>query len=61
MADDSSTWVESEAEAMSFVSARRHALAFALDATPAERLEWLEEAIEMAFASGALPRRPGAR
>ncbi len=27
-----------------------------LDATPAQRLEWLEEMIELAHASGALPR-----
>jgi hypothetical protein len=27
-----------------------------LAATPAQRLEWLEEAIEIAWASGALPR-----
>jgi|GEM_PF-4134149 len=27
-----------------------------LVATPAQRLEWLEEAIEIAWASGALPR-----
>lgn len=27
-----------------------------LSATPAQRLEWLEEAIEIAWASGALPR-----
>jgi hypothetical protein len=28
-----------------------------LDATPEQRLEWLEEMIELAHASGALPRR----
>jgi hypothetical protein len=28
-----------------------------LDATPAQRLDWLEEMIELAHASGALPRR----
>lgn len=28
-----------------------------LDATPEQRLEWLEEMIELAYASGALPRR----
>jgi hypothetical protein len=28
------------------------------DATPAERLAWLEEAIELAYRTGALPR-PG--
>lgn len=27
-----------------------------LAATPAQRLEWLEEALEIAWASGALPR-----
>jgi hypothetical protein len=45
-----------ETDAMSFASARRNALVLALDATPAERLEWLEEAIAIAHASGALPR-----
>jgi hypothetical protein len=44
-------------DAMSFAAARRDALSLALDATPAERLAWLEEAIAIAYASGALPRR----
>lgn len=33
-------------------------LARTLAATPAQRLAWLEEAIELAWRSGALPRRP---
>jgi hypothetical protein len=41
-------------------SARRRALTLALAATPAQRLAWLEEAIRIAHASGALPKpRPG--
>lgn len=32
-----------------------------LAATPAERLEWLEEVIEIAWASGALPREGSPR
>ena len=35
----------------------RMTLEASLAATPAQRLEWLEEAIEIAWASGALPRR----
>jgi hypothetical protein len=38
--------------------ARRFALERALDATPAERLAWLEEAIALAHGTGALPRPP---
>lgn len=36
---------------------RRRQLTFALAATPAERLRWLEEMIALAHRSGALPRR----
>jgi hypothetical protein len=28
------------------------------DATPAERLAWLEEALRLALAAGSLPRKP---
>lgn len=37
-------------------AARRVQLERALDATPAARLAWLEQAIELAYRSGALPR-----
>jgi hypothetical protein len=37
-------------------SSRRRALTIALAATPAQRLAWLEEAIRIAYASGALPK-----
>ena len=36
---------------------RRRKLTRGLEATPAQRLAWLEEAIRFAHASGALPRR----
>jgi len=36
---------------------RMHKFTIGLRATPAERLMWLEEMIELAYASGALPRR----
>lgn len=36
---------------------RRRALTVGLAATPARRLAWLEEAIELAFLTGALPRK----
>ena len=36
--------------------ARKRRFVSGLDATPAERLAWLEEAIRLAHASGALPR-----
>jgi hypothetical protein len=32
-------------------------LTLGLDATPAERIAWLEEAIALAYRTGALPRR----
>jgi hypothetical protein len=36
---------------------RRAEVESALKTTPAERLRWLEQAIEFAFRAGALPRR----
>ena len=36
---------------------KRAQLEAALTATPAQRLTWLEEAMRMALASGALPRQ----
>jgi hypothetical protein len=40
---------------------RRQRLRFALDATPAERVRWLEEMIALAHRTGALPRRRPAK
>lgn len=37
--------------------ARRRQLTAGLDATPAQRLEWLEEMLALAYRSGALPRK----
>ncbi|MES1204771.1 MAG: hypothetical protein ABUS79_02430 [Pseudomonadota bacterium] len=37
-------------------SARRRKLTLGLAATPDQRLAWLEEAMALAWASGALPR-----
>ena len=39
-------------------SARRRRFTLGLAATPRQRLAWLEEAIRIAWAAGALPRRP---
>ena len=36
---------------------RRRQLTFAASASPAERLRWLEEMIQIAFSTGALPKR----
>lgn len=36
--------------------ARRRALTLGLEATPAQRLAWLEEMIALAHRTGALPR-----
>ncbi len=36
---------------------RRQRLRFALEATPAERVRWLEDMIALAHRTGALPRR----
>jgi len=41
----------------SWEATRRRRLTAGLTVTPAERLAWLEEMIELAAASGALPRR----
>ena len=38
---------------------RRRHLVYALEATPAQRVRWLEEMIAIAHRSGALPRRRG--
>jgi hypothetical protein len=35
---------------------RRHQFSAGLAATPAQRLAWLEEALAVAYQSGALPR-----
>jgi hypothetical protein len=40
----------------SWESARERKMTIGLDATPAERLAWLEEAILFAYRAGALPR-----
>jgi len=39
-------------------SARRRKFTLGLAASPSERLAWLEEAISLAWAAGALPRLP---
>lgn len=36
---------------------RRFQMTRGLEATPAQRLAWLEEAIALAYRTGALPRR----
>lgn len=36
---------------------RRRQMSMGLDATAAQRLEWLEEAIRLAHSVGALPRK----
>jgi hypothetical protein len=59
--DDDTLHARTRHEPMSFAAARTHAFTLALDATPAQRLAWLEEAIEIAYAAGALPRRTNAR
>jgi hypothetical protein len=38
---------------------RHRTLVYALEATPAQRVRWLEEMIAIAHRSGALPRRRG--
>lgn len=46
-----------EADPGTWEGARRAHLRSALAATPAQRLDWLEAALEVAHASGALARR----
>lgn len=50
--------VDSDADGFdgSWEAARKRKLTLALEATPAQRLAWLEEAIRFAHAAGALPR-----
>ena len=48
---------ESTAWQASWTDNREDQLARTLAATPAERLAWLEEMIEVAFRTGALPKR----
>ncbi len=45
---------------VTWTAQRDDQLARALAATPAQRLAWLEEAIALAFRSGALPKDDGA-
>lgn len=46
----------SDGEWTTFEDARLRKFTIALALTPAERLAWLERAIEFAFQTGALPR-----
>jgi hypothetical protein len=39
-----------------WAASRERKFTFALQATPAQRLEWLEQMIALAWQSGALPR-----
>lgn len=43
-------------EGATWEGSRQLLLEGTVSATPAERLEWLEEMIHLAFATGALPR-----
>lgn len=49
---------DDRAPALGWEAHRRAELEGVLKTTPAERLRWLEQAIEFAFRAGALPRRP---
>jgi hypothetical protein len=51
---------DDHARARGWEEHRRAELDGVLKTTPAERLRWLEQAIEFAFRAGALPRRPQA-
>ena len=42
---------------LSFEGTRRYHLTVTLSVTPAERLVWLEELIDLAYRAGALPRK----
>lgn len=45
-----------EWQADTWESERKRKLTLGLDATPADRLAWLEQAIALAWSTGALPR-----
>jgi hypothetical protein len=49
--DDGGDWK------VSWEAHRRTQLTLGRNATPAQRLAWLEEMIDLAFRTGALPRR----
>jgi hypothetical protein len=62
MADEvRDTDTRAERVAADFDGHRRAQILRRLRTTPAERLRWLEEAIEFAHRAGALPRRRGER
>ena len=42
---------------LSFEGTRRYHLTVTLSVTPAQRLAWLEDLIDFAYQTGALPRR----
>ncbi len=50
------TTAHDEAWEVDWDAQRRRKFTIGLAATPAERLAWLEEMIELAHATGALPR-----
>lgn len=50
--------IRAEGEWTTFADARRRKFTMGLALTPAERLAWLESAIELAVLAGALPRHP---
>jgi hypothetical protein len=50
------TGIEPDGRAAGWARNERDRLLIGVDATPAERLEWLEEMIRLAHRTGALPR-----
>jgi hypothetical protein len=50
--------VRDDAWEASWEATRRRKFVIALDATPAQRLLWLEQMIQLAHLAGALPRPP---
>ncbi len=56
MADDGTDLTTTGEWGASWEANRRRELTMGLDATPARRLAWLEEAIALAHLTGALPR-----
>jgi hypothetical protein len=57
MNDEADLRKSSEAWRSSYEDAHRRSLTRGLAATPKQRVEWLEQALRIAHASGALERR----
>ena len=59
MSEDADREVPLDVDRDSWARNERERRLIGLNATPAQRLAWLEAAIELAYRTGALPKRNG--